>query len=189
VETDPSDFALGATLSQMGDDQKLHPNAFHARKFSPTEINYEIYDKELLAMVDSFKAWRRYLEGSLHMVQVFTDHKHLEYFMTTKVHNQRQAHWAQELAGVDFKIFYRKGTSNGKPDTLSRCPVYHPEKGGGGDQQIQSILSEKHFDTISAISIGGDRLVFCYSAVQLEYLSTSLTKWIKEFKQEVRQAG
>jgi hypothetical protein len=37
------------------------------------------------------------------------------------------------LAGVDFKIFYRKGTSNGKPDALSRCPEYHPEKGGGGD--------------------------------------------------------
>jgi hypothetical protein len=46
----------------MGDNQKLHPNAFHARRFSATKINYEIHDKELLAIVDSFKAWRRYLE-------------------------------------------------------------------------------------------------------------------------------
>jgi hypothetical protein len=61
------------------------------------------------------------------------DYKNLEYFMTTKVLNRRQVRWAQELAGVDFKIFYRKGTSNGKPDTLSRCPEYCPEKGGGGD--------------------------------------------------------
>jgi hypothetical protein len=53
--------------------------------------------------------------------------------MTTKVLNRRQARWAQELAGVDFKIFYRKGTSNGKPDALSRRPEYCPEKGGGGD--------------------------------------------------------
>jgi hypothetical protein len=67
------------------------------------------------------------------MVQVFTDHKDLEYFMTTKVLKRRQAHWAQELAGMDFKIFYRKGTSNSKPDTLSRCLEYHPEKGGGAD--------------------------------------------------------
>jgi hypothetical protein len=133
VETDASDFALGGTLSQIAEDEKLHPNAFHSRKFSPAEINYEIHDKELLAIVDSFKAWQRYLEGSLHMFQVFTDHKNLEYFMTTKVLNRRQARWAQELAGVDFKIYYRKGTSNGKPDTLSRCPEYHPEKGGGGD--------------------------------------------------------
>jgi hypothetical protein len=48
------------------------------------------------------------------------DHKNLEYFMMTKVLNRRQAYWAQELAGVDFKIFYREGISNGKPDALSR---------------------------------------------------------------------
>jgi hypothetical protein len=189
VETDTSDYVLGATLSQTSDDKKLHPNAIYSRKFSPTKINYEIHDKELLAIVDSFKAWRRYLEGSLQMVQVFTDHKNLEYFMTTKVLNRRQACWAQELAGMDFKIFYRKGTSNGKQDALWRHPEYHPEKGGGGDQQMQTILSQKHFDTILAISTGGDEIVFCCSAVQLEYLSTSLTKWTKECEQEVRQAG
>jgi hypothetical protein len=68
VETDVSDFVLGATLSQIGDNKKLHPNAFHARKFSHAEINYEIHHKELLAIVDSFKAWRRFLEGSLYTV-------------------------------------------------------------------------------------------------------------------------
>jgi hypothetical protein len=90
VETDASDFALDSILSQTTKDKKLQPNAFHSRKFSPAEINYEIYNKELLAIVDCFKAWPRYLEGSLHMVQVVTDHKHLEYFMTTKVLNRRQ---------------------------------------------------------------------------------------------------
>jgi hypothetical protein len=94
VETDSLDFALGSTLSQTTEDKKLHPNAFYSRKFSPAEINYEIHDKELLTIVDCFKVWRRYLEGSLHMVQVFTDHKNLEYFMTTKVLNRRQARWA-----------------------------------------------------------------------------------------------
>jgi hypothetical protein len=69
------------------------------------------------------------------------------------------------LAGVDFKIFYRKGISNGKPDTLSRYPEYYPEKGGGGDQQMQTVLSEEHFDMISAISTGGDIIVFCCSVV------------------------
>jgi hypothetical protein len=80
------------------------------------------------------------------------------------------------LAGVDFKICYRKGTRNSKPDVLSRCLEYCPEKGGGRDQQMQTIVSKKHFDTILAISIGGDGMVFCCSAVQLEYLSTLLTK-------------
>jgi hypothetical protein len=57
VETNASDFALGSTLSQTAKDKKLHPNTFHSRTFSPAEINYEIHDKELLAIVDCFKAW------------------------------------------------------------------------------------------------------------------------------------
>jgi hypothetical protein len=57
VKTDTSDFALGSTLSQTAKDKKLYPNTFHSRKFSPAEINYEIHDKELLAIVDCFKAW------------------------------------------------------------------------------------------------------------------------------------
>jgi hypothetical protein len=57
VKTDASDFALGGALSQTAEDKKLYPNAFHSRKFSPAEINYEIHDKELLAIVDYFKAW------------------------------------------------------------------------------------------------------------------------------------
>jgi hypothetical protein len=57
VETDASDFALGSTLSQTAEDKTLHLNAFHSRKFSPAEINYEIHDKELLAIVDCFKVW------------------------------------------------------------------------------------------------------------------------------------
>jgi hypothetical protein len=66
---------------------------------------------------------------------------------------------------MDFKTFYRKGISNSKPDVLSSYLEYHPEKQGGGDQQMQTVLSEKCFDTISAISIGGEGMVFCCSAV------------------------
>jgi hypothetical protein len=57
VETDASDFALGGTLSQIAEDKRLYPNTFHSRNFSPAEINYEIHDKELLTIVNSFKAW------------------------------------------------------------------------------------------------------------------------------------
>jgi hypothetical protein len=66
---------------------------------------------------------------------------------------------------MDFKSFYRKGTSNGKPDALSRYPEYRPEKGGVGDQPIQTVLNEKHFGTISVIRTGGEGTVFCCSAV------------------------
>jgi hypothetical protein len=69
LETDASDFALGAILSQRSDDNALHPIAYHSRKFTPMEINYEVDDKEL-AIVESFKLWGRYVEGSRFTVLV-----------------------------------------------------------------------------------------------------------------------
>src|SRR5207237_1226490 len=69
----------------------------------------------------------------------------LEYFTTTKVLNRRQAWWAMELAGYDFKIFYRPGSSNGKPDALSRRSEFAPPKGGGENQPIETVLHPHHF--------------------------------------------
>ena len=93
VETNASDFALGGILSQRYEGRR-HPIAFHSRKFTEAEINYDTVDKELLAIVDCFKRWRRYLEGAKHQVQVISDHQNLELFQTTKVLNRRQARWA-----------------------------------------------------------------------------------------------
>jgi hypothetical protein len=59
VERDISDFAIGAVLSHQRNNKMPHPIAYHSRKLYPVEINYEIHDKELLAIVDSFKVWRR----------------------------------------------------------------------------------------------------------------------------------
>ena len=146
IETDASDFEIDAVLSQRDEDGRLHPVAFHSRKFQPAEINYEIHDKELLAVVDVFKHWRRYCEGETHQVQVFSDYQNLEYFTTTKVLNRRQARWAQEFSDVDFRIYYRPGTQNGKPDALSRRSEYHPEKGGVENQPITTALQERQLD-------------------------------------------
>jgi len=60
VETDASDFALGCVLSQY-QGRRLHPVAFHYRKLNSAESNYEIHDKELLAIMEAFKEWKRYL--------------------------------------------------------------------------------------------------------------------------------
>ena len=88
METDASDYAIGAILSQLDEDTGLlHPCAFFSRKFTPAELNYEIYDKEMLAVVDGFSTWRHYLEGSGHQTQVITDHKNLIWFSETKVYN------------------------------------------------------------------------------------------------------
>jgi len=137
METDASDFAIGAVLLQQVKG-RLHPVAFHSRKMDKAKINYEIHNKEMLAVVSAFKEWRRYLEGARFQIIMYTDHKNLEYFATTKVLNQRQARWAPELAGYDFKIVYRPGIQNGKPNALSRRPEYHPLKGGGSAEENEN---------------------------------------------------
>ena len=144
-ETDASDFASGAVLSQRDNDNRLYPLVFHSWKFQPAEVNYDIHDKELLAIVDVFKHWRWYCEGAEHLIQVFTDHHNLEYFTTTKVLNRRQARWAEQLASIDFRIYYRPGTQSGKLDALSRRMEYCPEKWGVENQPITTVLRNDHF--------------------------------------------
>ena len=145
VETDASDFALGAILSQEDNAGILHPVAYHSRKFSAAEINYEIYDKELLAIIDSFQTWRQYLLGAQHQVIVYCDHKNLEYFMTTRVLNRRQARWSMFLSDFDFRITYRPGTAQGKPDALSRRRELEPKEGDEAHRlQQQTLLRPEH---------------------------------------------
>jgi len=146
METDASDFALGAVLSQKGDDAKLHPVAFYSRKFSAAEINYEIHDKELLAIVDSFQEWRHFLEGASHQVTVYTDHKNLEYFMSARVLNRRQARWNMSLSRFDFVITYRPGKQQGLSDALSRRSYLAPKEGEAAyDQQRTILLKTEQF--------------------------------------------
>ncbi|KAH6561475.1 hypothetical protein BASA62_009802 [Batrachochytrium salamandrivorans] len=128
VEVNASDYALGGVLSQMDDTQSLRPVAFYSRQLCPAERNYEIYDKELLAIVACLKEWRHYLQGSLHPFIVLTDHKNLEYFKTTKQLTRRQARWSELLAEYDYKLSYRPGSHNGKADHLSRRPDYQVKK-------------------------------------------------------------
>jgi hypothetical protein len=124
VETDASDFALGAILSQFGIDGLLHPVTFYSRKLTSAEINYQVYDKELLAIITAFEQWRPYLAGAQHQVQVLIDHKNLLYFTTTRTSNRRQARWSIFLVDFNFEIQCQPGTQQGKIDALSRRSEY-----------------------------------------------------------------
>ena len=80
IECDALDFAIGTVLSQEFEG-RLHPVACHSRKMNKHEINYEIHDKELLAITATFKEWRRYLKCARHKISVYTDHHGLEWFI------------------------------------------------------------------------------------------------------------
>ena len=127
LETDSSDYVNGGVLSQEDEQGVLHPVAFYSKNMLPAECNYEIYDKELLAIIRCFEHWRPELESTDIPVEVITDHKGLEYFMSTKELSRRQARWSEKLAEYNFKIRYRPGRKNERADALTRMPGSTPE--------------------------------------------------------------
>ena len=80
IETDASDFAMGAILSQQSEDGLWRPVAFISKSLNDAERNYEIYDKEMLAIMHAFYEWLQYLKGTKYPIEVLTDHKNLTYF-------------------------------------------------------------------------------------------------------------
>jgi len=84
------------------------------------EWNYEIHDKKMLAIIRALEEWRHFLEGATHPVEIWTDHKNLEYFMMAKKLNRCQARWSLYLAKFDFLLHHHPGCTMGKPDALSR---------------------------------------------------------------------
>ncbi len=121
VEVDASEVGVGAILSQRSSsDDKMHPCAYFSHRLSPTERNYDIGNRELLAVKLALEEWRHWLEGLGVPFIVWTDHKNLEYIKSAKRLNSRQARWALFFGRFDFSFSYRPGSKNIKPDALSR---------------------------------------------------------------------
>ena len=89
IETDASDYAISTIHSLCTSNGELHPVAFHLQTLSPAKWNYDMYDKELLAIHEAFKIWRHHLEGSAIPIDVFTDHENPWIF-----HKLKNAHTA-----------------------------------------------------------------------------------------------
>lgn len=138
LETDASDWASGGILSQFDDTGTLRPVAYYSSKHTAQECNYEIYDKELLAIIKCLEEWRPELQGTGEAFEVITDHKNLEYFTTTKALNQRQVRWSEFLSQFNFQIKYRPGTKAVRPDALSRKSQDRPDKADIHDDRIKN---------------------------------------------------
>ena len=139
IETDASGYTIERVLNQLtpnqvtsddaiGSNVDWHPVAYFFKKMIPAEMQYETHDGELLAIVESFKTWRHYLEGCKHEVLVLTDHNNLCQFMDTKSLSSRQIRWAQELSRYHFRIDYRQGKANGAANALSQYPQWSLEE-------------------------------------------------------------
>lgn len=103
--------------------------AFFSKKSSLAEYNFEIYEKELLAVIRCFKESHPNLEGAIFQIKVVSNHKNLEYFMSTKLLNRRQARWSKFLSRFDFIIQFRASKLGRKPDALTMRSGDLPKEG------------------------------------------------------------
>ena len=122
VEVDTSGYATGGVFSQLQEDGTWRPVAFLSESLNEAQRNYEIYDKEMLAIIRALKAWRHSLEGAPEQIDIWSDHKNLEYWKTARDLTRRQARWALYLSRFNFQITHKPGKQHGKPDALSRHP-------------------------------------------------------------------
>jgi hypothetical protein len=142
VITDVSDFALGAVLEQPDALNRWHPVAFYSKSMLPAELNYDIHDKELLAIVRALEYFRHYLEGHPEAFEVWTDHNNLAYFRTKQKISRQQARWSLFLSQFNFAIIHKPGAFN-KADTLSRRPDHKEGMPPSDEQRV--LLTSKFF--------------------------------------------
>ena len=120
VEVEVSDFAMGGVLSIKCEDEKWRPVTYISKSLNEAKRNYEIHDKEMLAIIWCLEAQRHFLERAKDWFEIWTDHKNLKYFMKAQKLNQRQARWLLYLSGFDFALKHVAGRSIGRADSLSR---------------------------------------------------------------------
>ncbi len=120
MEVDTSTITISAVLNQKGEDGKTHLVAYYSKSFSAPERNYDVYNRELLAIVKALRQWRTYLLGSPHQIIIYTDHSNLQYWKEPQKINQRVAREFQELSEYNFTLQHIPGMTNTRADALSR---------------------------------------------------------------------
>ena len=123
LHTDASGYAIGATLSQVGQvdgRDALLPVAFLSKKMNAAQRNYPVHEWELLAIIEALKAWRCYLYGAQTPVTILTDHSSLQWINTQPNLSARQSRWVEQLQDYSYRITPVKGVENGAADALSR---------------------------------------------------------------------
>ena len=133
----------GNPICHFGQADKTCPASHHLllSNIYPTECNYDIYEQELLAVIQSIVHWRCYLGWTKEPFTILTDHKKLQYWKSPQKLNRRMARWHADLQEYDYEIQYIPGKTNIPADALSRPPGV--DQGKEDNQDVTLIPPER----------------------------------------------
>jgi hypothetical protein len=121
--TDASAYGVRAILSQKGGitnrKSRLHPIAYYSTTFTETEHNYDIYERELLAIIKAITHWRPYLIWTKEPFIILTNHTNLLHWKSPRKLNRRTARWHGELQDYNFKLQHVPSKLHMAADALS----------------------------------------------------------------------
>src|SRR5258708_6883419 len=130
--------------------------------FSDVEHNYQIHDKEMLAIMCALDEWHHFLKGMVEKFEILMDHQNLAYFCDTQKLNCWQAHWSLFLSHFNISLHHQPGQLMGRPDVLSQRSD-HPR--GKDDNANVTLLPSDMFKVrhteASLVDSRGDELVEC----------------------------
>ncbi len=148
LKTNFSNYVNDEVLSQYNDEDILHSMIFYSKNMISAECNYEIYDKELLTIIQCLKHWCFELKCTDISIKIFIDHLNLKYFMIIKKLIRRQTRWAEKLFEYNFKIIYQSEKQNLKADVLIKMSDVKSVE-SNDDQKLyqhQMLLSASTFE-------------------------------------------
>src|SRR5258707_10413523 len=160
LKCDASNFVTRAVLSQAQADGTHQPIAFMSKGFSDAEHNYQIHDKEMLAIMHALDEWHHFLEGMTEKFEILTDHQNLAYFQDTQKLNCWQVHWSLFLSCFNFSLRHQPGWLMGRPDALSQRSDHPCGKDDNANVTLlPSDLFEVHNMEATLVDSGSDELV------------------------------
>jgi len=180
MEMDASDYAMGGVLSMECGDGLWRPVAFLSKLLNEMERNYEIHDKEMLAIIRGLEAWRHLLEGVQYKFEVWTDHKNLEYFMKAQKLNRRQARWALYLSRFEFILKHVAETKMGKADRLSRRADW--KVGTDKDNKNQVFIKDNWIHNMYEVVVEGSEVDILKKIKKVRSKDKDIVRVVEEMK-------